>query len=225
MLANRASPKEGKMSRMFGRLAEPPDLLAVVLVEPLRPLIAVPLAQVPIPPPLAGVEKVPELVNYVAAKVNLRGDAEMSLVVRAADEAAAKQLGDLVDRLLKLAQANVLAEVSRQAASSDPVEQAMARYTQRVSGRWFEAIRPVRKGDTLSLSTRGLMNSQIASVAVIGILVGLLLPAVQAAREAARRSPVDEQPEADRAGHVRRRERPGHVSRRGRTSTSKANRC
>ena len=72
MLANRANPKEGKMSRMLGRVAKPPDLMALVLVQPLRPLIAVPLAMVPIPPPLAGVEKVPNLVNYVAMTANLR---------------------------------------------------------------------------------------------------------------------------------------------------------
>ena len=33
-------------------------------------------------------------------------------------------------------------------------------------------------------------------IAIIGILIALLLPAVQAAREAARRMPVHQQPEA-----------------------------
>jgi prepilin-type processing-associated H-X9-DG protein len=188
MLANRANPKEGAMSRMLGRVAQPPDFLAVVLIEPLRPLIAMPLAQVPIPPPLAGVEKVPELVKYVAAKADLHGVMKMSLTVRAEDEAAAKQLEGLVDRLLKLARESMLAEVSKQAASSDPVDQAAAKYAQRVSGRMFEFLRPVRKGDSLSLSTKDLGNGQVASLAVIGILLGLLLPAVSAAREAARRT-------------------------------------
>ena len=39
-------------------------------------------------------------------------------------------------------------------------------------------------------------------VAIIGILVSMLLPAVQAAREAARRSAVLQQPEADRLGRA-----------------------
>jgi prepilin-type processing-associated H-X9-DG protein len=43
----------------------------------------------------------------------------------------------------------------------------------------------VRKGDTLTLATHGQGQAQIAT---IGVLVALLLPAVQAAREAARRS-------------------------------------
>ena len=61
------------------------------------------------------------------------------------NEAAAQQLEELVDQLIKLARQNMLAETAKQAASSDPVEQAMAKYSQRVSGRLFEAFRPCAK--------------------------------------------------------------------------------
>ena len=186
MLANRASPKEGRMSRVLGRMTEPPDLAAVVLVEPLRPLIAAALAQEPLPPPLAGLKEVPGLVSTVAAKANLTGDTSISLTVRAKDEAAAKQLEDIIDQMLAMARQAMLAEVAKQAASPDPVEQAMAKYGQRMSGRMMQAVRPARKGETLTLATSGRGGN--AQIATIGILVALLLPAVQAAREAARRS-------------------------------------
>jgi prepilin-type processing-associated H-X9-DG protein len=188
MLLNHANPKDGKMSNMLGRVTQPPDILAAVLVEPLRPLIAAPLGQIPIPPPLAGIEKAPDLINYVAAKANLRSDLDLSVTVRANDEAAAQQLEALIDQVLAFARQSMLADISKQAASSDPVEQAMGKYAERMSGRTLDFLRPVRKGSMLSLSTNGQGGRQVGSVAVVGILVALLLPAVQAAREAARRA-------------------------------------
>jgi prepilin-type processing-associated H-X9-DG protein len=188
MVANHAAPKPGPMSAMLGRVAEPPDVMAVLLVKPLRPLIAGPLSEAPLPPPLAGLKKVPELINYIAVKANVRGDMAGSLIVRAESEAAAETLEQIIDAGMEIARQAMMAEMAKQAASKDPVEQAMAKYAKRVSGRMFEAVRPVRKGDTLTLGAGGKQNSQMASVATIGILVALLLPAVQAAREAARRT-------------------------------------
>ena len=52
------------------------DLLAVVLIEAFRPLIAMSASMVPIPPPFDTLKDVPKLVNYVAAKANLTGDIE-----------------------------------------------------------------------------------------------------------------------------------------------------
>jgi prepilin-type processing-associated H-X9-DG protein len=185
MVANHAQPQEGNMSRLLGRMKDPPDLLAFLLVEPLRPLLAGPMAEATVPPPLADIKKIPDLVSSIGAKVNLTGDMAMSLAVRAQDEAAAEQLEEIIDRLLALAKQAVLAQIGAQAASSDPVEQAAAKYAQRMSERLIPMFRPERKGSTLTLATTGQAKFQVAT---IGVLVALLLPAVQAARSAARRT-------------------------------------
>ncbi len=185
MLGNRANPKAGPMSRLLGAIASPPDVFAIVLAEPLRPLVAAALAEEPVPPPLAGIEKIPGLLDSVRAKADLIGDTSMSLTLRARDEAAAGQLQEIIDRMLAMARQAMLAQVARQAQSSDPVEQAMAKYAQRISGRMLESLRPVRTGRDLTLGMSGQGNAQIAT---IGILISLLLPAIQAAREAARRA-------------------------------------
>ena len=188
MLTNHAGPKEGKMTKVLGRIAEPPDALAILLVEPIRPLIAQPLATAPVPPPLADLKKIPDLLTSVGAKVNLTGDMSMSLTLRATDEAAAQQMEEIIDKMIELGRQAILAEMAKQSASSDPVEQAAAQYSKRISDRMLQTLRPVRKGDALTLATGGNKNPQMAQMATIGILIALLLPAVQAAREAARRA-------------------------------------
>ena len=189
MVKNHAKPEEGAMSRMLGAVENPADANAIVLVEPIRPLIAMPLAMAPVPPPFMDAKKIPELLNSIDVKANITGDMGMSIALTANDEAAAEQLDQIVDNLLETAKLLTAAELSKQAASSDPVEQAMARYGQRMSDQTMKAVRPVRKGKTLTLATDSAgKNPQVVQMATIGILVGLLLPAVQAAREAARRA-------------------------------------
>jgi hypothetical protein len=189
MWANRASPKEGLMSRALGHIESPSDLTAIVLVEPIRPLIAAPLAMAPLPPPLQDVKKVPDLLTSIGAKVNLTGNMAMSLTLKANDEAAAQQLEEIIDKLVDTARQAMAADLARQERSNDPVEQAGAQYAKRMSERMLQLIRPVRKGQTLTLATpTDGKNPQMVQMATIGILVGLLLPAVQAAREAARRA-------------------------------------
>ncbi len=187
-LSNHADPKEGKMSKILGGMKDPSDLTAIVLVEPLRPLIALPLAMTPLPPQLADVKKLPDLINSIGIKVNLSGEISASLAIRATDEAAAQQIEAIVDKVMETARQQAAAELAKQAQSSDPVDQAGAKYAQRMYDRMLPLFRPVRKGAVLTLATDFRNNGKMVSVTTMGILVGLLLPAVQAAREAARRT-------------------------------------
>ncbi len=185
MVKNHAAPKEGKVSRLLGAIGATPDLAAVIDIETLRGRIAAPLAMAPVPPPFESVKRVPGLVFSVEAKAHLVSDGGMSLVVRANDEAAAKELEKIVDGLMRTARQMAEAEIGRKGASEDPVEQAAAHYAKRMLDRFARLFRPKRTGDTLTLSFQAGEQIQIAT---IGVFVALLLPAVQAAREAARRS-------------------------------------
>jgi prepilin-type processing-associated H-X9-DG protein len=188
VLSNHAAPKEGKMSKLLGSIKDQPDATAIVLMEPLRPLAATSLAMAPLPPPLADVPKLPELITSIGLKVNLTAGLSASLAVRANDEAAAEKIEQIVDKLLATARQQAAAATAEGLKSSDPVEQANAKYGQRMSEQMLPLLRPVRKGNSFTLAADLSKNPQLASVTTIGMLVGLLLPAVQAAREAARRA-------------------------------------
>ncbi len=178
-------PPAGEMSRILERISKAPDILAITVVAPLRPQLKALLAQAPLPPPLAGLAQVPDQLKLIGLRVNLVDDAGLSLTLRAEDEAAAAQLDELIGRLLETARQMMLAGMAEQMASSDPVEQASARYVQRLGTGFLQTLRPRRTGDTLALKVEGQGQLRVAA---IGALAGLALPAMQAARAAARRS-------------------------------------
>jgi hypothetical protein len=187
MLANRQSPSDGPVSTLLRKeKAAQQDLIAVLSVGPLRPLVAGDLARVPLPPPFVGLKRVPDLLSAVEVKFNMTGDQEMALIAYAEDEDAAKEIEKLIDSLIRTARQMMAAEMAKDLASDDPVERALAQYGRRMSERIFEMMRPTRIGDRLELSGSG--RDQSSQIATIGILIALLLPAVQAAREAARRA-------------------------------------
>jgi len=188
VLANHAAPKSGKLSAMLSRMTDPPDATAIVLMEPIRPLLAMSLAMAPSPPEFRDAMQIPDLLTSVGAKVNISGEFNLTLSLKANDEAAAEKIEQIFDKYLAMAKEQMLAEAAKHADGGDPVEQAMAKYQQRLGDRMVQTWRPERKGATFTLGAAGAKNPQMASVALSGVLIALLLPAVQAARDAARRA-------------------------------------
>ena len=171
---------------------------AIVSVDAMRDLVDQALAHAPpLPPPLADFLKVPKLTSAVFFRVDLAKEPGVNLTLRAADEAAAGELLRLVQQGLAMARQAVLLEMARDmqrqpVAPDDPVQQAFAKYASRMSNRMvnrtFDLLQPVQAGRDVRIALRADSSNPAVSVAVVGVLVALLLPAVQAAREAARRN-------------------------------------
>ncbi len=178
-------PKPGKVSGMLRAVTPLPDIAVAVDFEPLRLLVGAQVAKAPLPPAFKAVRKIPRLVSSAEAGLNLTGQGPLWLAVRAHDEAAARELEACIGELLEAAKAMIQQELRSKLDAEDPVAQATDQYMRRVSNRMLEALRPKRSGDTLRLELDAGGDSKVATA---GVLVALLLPAVQAAREAARRA-------------------------------------
>ena len=171
------------------------DFAALADLQMLRPLIQMGVAgaALEVPPEYHKFLDVPALLSRIEARLNVSGAGPVELVVDANDETDAVRVEELIDDAFELYEAQVAAMAEELLASDDPVEQAMGRYQLRVAPAMAENFRPQREGSRFTLfTTEGMSDNpranQLMAIATVGILVALLLPAVQAAREAARRT-------------------------------------
>lgn len=164
-------------------------LSGVFVVEPVRPIMQAGLAQLPpLPPEIQQFTEVADLLSAVELHVRLGETLETSLVLEGTDPKAAARLDQLLDNAIDLGTAAVDQQLA-QAAANDPgpVNEAMAKYVKRMLNSAIDAVERKQSGNRLALRMQGGGDATIG-LATNGVLVALLLPAVQAAREAARRS-------------------------------------
>jgi hypothetical protein len=167
------------------------DLLVLLDLEPLRPLINMAIAQSQLPPELGSLQEIPSLLKRVQLRFNLTQPQPTELIAIANSEQDAMRIVEIFNEMKKLLAQKMVEESNKALASDDPVEQASGRYSQRMAKYWYGKLQLNREGDRLILLREegGVDPSkQFTYVATIGVLVALLLPAVQAAREAARRA-------------------------------------
>ncbi|MEX2170959.1 MAG: DUF1559 domain-containing protein [Pirellulales bacterium] len=186
-----------KTSLLLSEIKDRPaidDFYLAVDTKSLRPLITMGLgaASNEMPPQFQKYLKAPQHIRAVEFAVSFSAPLPPLVNIHADDEAAGEKLEELIEEGITDARTQLAAEMARQ-QSDDPVEQAAMAYSQRMLDYWLDFVRPVREGDKLAFfpidpDKQGKNGNELQMMAVVGILVALLLPAVQAAREAARRA-------------------------------------
>ncbi|MEM8945494.1 MAG: DUF1559 domain-containing protein [Planctomycetota bacterium] len=134
---------------------------------------------------------IPGMLSDARIRLNFTGAGPLEISCAARDARAANQVEGLIQQLMSKYRKQANQQAAEMLQSDDPVEQAMGRYIMRVTPTFSEQLMPTRQGERFTIFQTELndsKNSQLTSVAIAGVLVALLLPAVQAAREAARRN-------------------------------------
>ena len=158
--------------------------VVVVGFDPIRTQLDALVSQAPLlPAPFREFVQIPQLTSSIEIRTLLGGSPDFEWIIHARDEQAAVKLENLINRGVAIGKEMILAQMSQQVQGDDPVQQASAQYFRRLVDHIAGLVKPTRAGDrvTIAIETQG-------GPAMAGILIALLLPAIQAAREAARRN-------------------------------------
>ncbi len=178
---NQATAKSS-LRRLLAGSSAGDDVSVFVAVEPIRLFLAEFIANIPpLPPPLEFIRKLPDQLQSVQFNINASSDRPTGIVLTATDGAAATAVDQGIRGGLVMAKTLFLASSVPVVQGKSPVDDATRRYFARLANTFERRFQPKRNGTTLTID----LGMEYASAS---IMVALLLPAVQQAREAARRA-------------------------------------
>ena len=155
----------------------------VFSIEKIKDSIDQLVFQAPIPPPFGAVNKLHERIQTLEIDLTVKGSGlAAKLQATAYSKSDAKSLEKSLRQLLKTATAVAISSIAIEIGNSnDPVDIATLKYVNRMAELLNKQINLQADGDVVTLELQ-------SEVATTGVVLALLLPAVQAAREAARRT-------------------------------------
>lgn len=173
----------GQVPTLVSRISRRDGVTLVAGMQQIRPLVTGMLRQNAgqLPPPLKGLAEIGELADALYINMDyapMSGSLMVSAIGR--DDDSAVRLEETLNQAIDFGRMMATSEMMKNVRGDDPVNQAMAKYIERLGTEISSMVRPERKGKIVTVRLSG-------NVGTTGVLVGLLLPAVQASREAARR--------------------------------------
>lgn len=184
---NAIADAAGSMARIVQSNPKRGIVQIAIDIKPLRPLImAAIMANADEIPPVVG--RLPEIVNLIDS-VTSTTEANLvdlmtygSWTLYANDEAAANQLEMIIEQTVDDLATMGVSMAMQSIEGDDEVSQSLRTYIRRLEQQIVPMLRLKRDGVKFHAP-----SVDVQTVGTIGVLTGLLLPAVQASREAARR--------------------------------------
>ncbi len=178
----------GPLPSLVSKVPNRPGLTILAMIQSVRPMISGIAKQQAqqLPPPVQPLGDLPELIDAMLLQVNLEGTgAKLQLTLLCVDEEAASRVEAILNDSIQFMRQMSMQQMQRgmaQSGESPELQQAMDKYASRMGDMVVKTLTPTRDGRRVIINVESS-----AGIATTGVLVGLLLPAVQAAREAARR--------------------------------------
>jgi type II secretory pathway pseudopilin PulG len=191
LVENPQKNKSGPLIDRVQKVAAGSDLYVAFDIATTQPFIQMGLMGEELPAQVKPFAATIPLLSAAELTVNLSRPAPTELVVHANDAESADRVMSLLKEGVEKAREQLRDDLAPQRESEDPIERAFAQYMERISGEWAEPFMPMRDGARLTIfhfENSGSPQQQFVTMAVVGVGVALVLPAVQAAREAARRA-------------------------------------
>ncbi|PHS02228.1 MAG: hypothetical protein COA78_21680 [Blastopirellula sp.] len=178
------------------------DLQAFFQIEPIRDFLKGALEESGLPS-IPGISQVPDELDTIKLQFSIINKTELSLELVGKDEKAAKHLKQIIELGINLGEQMAMKEFNKMLRSEDVVEQAQGKYQTRVMKQIIESLKLETEGNTVRIAyPDDGTGPQLASIAVVGVLVAFLLPELQLGRGASRRmSSVDNLKQIGIAAH------------------------
>jgi hypothetical protein len=151
MLTNHDSPQEGKMSKVLGKFADLPDVLAIVQLTQIRPMLDMLMLAKPMPPQFEDAKKLPDLLTSVGMKANMASEMSLTFSLKANDDAAAEQVEQIVNKLVDAVKAQSAAAIAQIEASGNPIQKSMIGTQKQMNEKIFSSLKTSRKGETVTI--------------------------------------------------------------------------
>jgi hypothetical protein len=181
-----ADKVDSPLVKLLGKVDTSKDALVVADIASLRPLILLGLQNVPpLPDEYKDFLELPRIVDWISVSLGVRGGFAVGATFGAANEKNAARIHELAERAKKLARdflSDRLPDLME--SDKDATSQATAKYVQRLGNKLLDGLDFKLEKDQVRVE----LSLNAPSLAVGGIATALVLPAVQAAREAARRN-------------------------------------